>query len=96
MSLFWSKGLASSIKGQYYNAYTTNVYGRQAFKCYSCTNDNIAAGSRGQATGACGFGNDFNSGDASVKTVDCYTFCSVTNIMLFILIEDAWFNHRFT
>ena len=56
------------------------MYGRQPFKCYSCTNDNTLAGSRGQfstSTPACGFGNDFWSSDPNVRTVDCYTFCQV-------------------
>lgn len=69
---------------QYYSSYTTNVYGRIPFKCYSCTNNFAAAGSRArfaQATQGCGFGNDFDSGDSNVKVVECYTFCQV-NIIL--------------
>ncbi len=67
-------------QAQYYNAYTTNVYGRQPFKCYSCTNDFNTPGEFGQATEACGFGNDFNYADTNVKVVECYTYCQKREI----------------
>jgi hypothetical protein len=73
-------GLIRPIHSQFYKDYTTNVYGRQAFKCYTCTNDNNAAGSRGRYTDSaesCGYGNEFNPANPNVQVTNCYTYCMV-------------------
>lgn len=73
------------MNAQFYKDYTTNVYGRQAFKCYSCTNDNDAAGSRGKysdSSDTCGFGNSFNPASPNVQVENCYTYCLVIYLVL--------------
>jgi len=72
--------LINQLQAQYYNSFTTNVYGRRSFKCYSCTNNFNTPGKYGQATEGCGFGNDFNHADSNVKVVECHTFCQKREI----------------
>ncbi|CAF0732545.1 unnamed protein product [Brachionus calyciflorus] len=71
-------GLVKSSKSQYFKDYTTNVYGRQPFECYKCTNNYDTANSRGKyekATNDCGFGNQFNPRGSLVQKELCYTYC---------------------
>ena len=65
---------------QIFAGYTTNVYGRRAFSCYSCTNNIDTAHSRSKyqsATPDCGFSDSFNPSNSLVQRVPCYTYCMV-------------------
>ncbi|RNA23803.1 hypothetical protein BpHYR1_036185 [Brachionus plicatilis] len=67
-----------TIKCQYFKDFTTNVYGRQPFECYKCTNNHRLANTRGKydlANDDCGFGNRFNPRSSHVKKELCYTYC---------------------
>lgn len=65
-------------KEQIFAGYTTNVYGRRAFSCYSCSNNIDTAYSRSKyqsATADCGFSDSFNPSNPLVQRVPCYTYC---------------------
>lgn len=73
--------------GQFYyrrqddHRYTTNIYQRQPFQCYVCTNNYDASNTRmryDQATHGCGFAEDFNPNDPNVRKQLCYTYCLVS------------------
>ena len=68
---------------QAYGDYTTNVYGRTPFLCYTCTNNYDAANSRSkfypfQASEDCGFNYAFNPNGQYVQKTPCYTYCMVS------------------
>ena len=72
------KGLINLINAQIFAGYTTNVYGRRSFDCYSCTNNVDTAHTRSkyqQASPDCGFSNDFKPSGSNVQRVPCYTYC---------------------
>ena len=73
-----NKGFLNYNNAQIFAGYTTNVYGRRSFDCYSCTNNVDTALSRSkyqQATPDCGFANEFKSSGSNVQRVPCYTYC---------------------
>lgn len=68
-------------QAQFYKDYTTNIYGRQPFQCFTCTNNNDAVNSRGKyqtSSPDCGFSNDFKRDSPNVQKTLCYTYCMVT------------------
>jgi hypothetical protein len=74
------KVLMPLSQAQFYKDYTTNVYGRQPFQCFTCTNNNDAVNSRGKyqtSSPDCGFYNDFKRDSPNVQKTLCYTYCMV-------------------
>lgn len=74
-----------TIDSQYYKDFTTNVYGRQPFECYRCTNNHHLTNTKekyDQAYYDCGFGNQFKPSSSFVKKELCFTFCMVNDINL--------------
>lgn len=72
--------------GYFGRDYSTNMYSHQPFMCYECTNNYDASNTRykDQATPSCGFAEDFNPKNPSIRRQVCYTYCLVIKIDPFL------------